>query len=183
MLDEREVHSPTTIGRTEFAECLRHLHDEHKGIALAHVRRALKEEPQNPFFLSYVGMLCAVVEKRYRTGEKLCREALEIKCNHAQLYLNLAEVYHQAGRDGDAIKMLRKGFISTGRDLRIRNALEKIGGRRSPMFSSLGRSHAINRILGQLRHRVIGPVFRGNVGSADITLDGFLTVPLQSARR
>src|ERR1700719_1286592 len=150
MLDEREVHSPTTIGRTEFAECLRHLHDEHKGIALAHVRRALKEEPQNPFFLSYVGLLCAVVEKRYRTGEKLCREALEIKCNHAQLYLNLAEVYHQAGRDGDAIDTLEKGLVSAGRDFRIRRALEKIGSRREPIVTFLPPSHPVNRTLGGL---------------------------------
>ena len=102
MLDEMGPYAPNGIGRTEFAECLRHLHDEHKGIALAHIRRALKAEPQNPFFLSYVGMLCAVAEKRYVAGEKLCREALEIKCNHAQLYLNLAEVYRHAGRHGDA---------------------------------------------------------------------------------
>jgi tetratricopeptide (TPR) repeat protein len=157
MLDEMGPHAPTGIGRTEFAACLRHLHDEHKGIALAHVRRALKAEPQNPFFLSYVGMLCAVVEKRYVAGEKLCREALEIKCNHAQLYLNLAEVYRQAGRHGDAMKTLQKGFVSTGHDLRIRMALEKIGGRRSPILSNLGRGHLLNRILGRLRHRMIGP--------------------------
>ena len=179
MLDEMEVHSPTTIGRTEFAECLRHLHDEHKGIALAHVRRALREEPQNPFFLSYVGMLCALVEKRYLVGERLCREALETKWNHPQLYLNLAEVYHQARRDGDATRTLRKGFISTGRDLRIRKALEKIDGRRPPILSSLRRGHLLNRILGRLRHRMIGQVFTGSIGSADITLDCFLTVPQQ----
>jgi Flp pilus assembly protein TadD len=157
MLDEMGPHAPTGVGRTEFAECLRHLHDEHKGIALAHIRRALKAEPQNPFFLSYVGMLCAVAEKRYVAGEKLCREALEIKCNHAQLYLNLAEVYRQAGRHGDAMKTLRKGFISAGRDLRIRMALEKIGGRRPPILSSLGRCHPLNRLLGRWRHRMIGP--------------------------
>ena len=157
MLDEMGPHAPTGVGRTEFAECLRHLHDEHKGIALAHIRRALKAEPQNPFFLSYVGMLCAVAEKRYVAGEKLCREALEIKCNHAQLYLNLAEVYRQAGRHGDAMKTLRKGFISAGRDLRIRRALEKIGGRRPPILSSLGRCHPLNRLLGRWRHRMIGP--------------------------
>ena len=156
MLDEREVHSPTTIGRTEFAECLRHLHDEHKGIALAHVRRALKEEPQNPFFLSYVGMLCAVLEKRYRTGEKLCREALEIKCNHAQLYLNLAEVYHQAGQTPEAIATLEKGLVSAGRDFRIRRALEKLGVRREPVLSFLGRSHALNQALGRWRQRMNG---------------------------
>src|ERR1700746_2763267 len=108
MLDEMGPHAPTGIGRTEFAECLRHLNDEHRGIALAHIRRALKAEPQNPFFLSYSGMLCAVAEKRYLAGEKLCREALEIKWNHAQLYLNLAEVYHQAGRDGEAKATLRR---------------------------------------------------------------------------
>jgi hypothetical protein len=77
-------------------------------------------------------MLSAVAEKRYVVGERLCREALELKCNHAQLYLNLAEVYHQAGRDGDAMETLRRGFISAGRDLRIRKELEKIGGRRPP---------------------------------------------------
>ena len=157
MLDEMGRGSLTGIGLVEFAECLRHLHDGHKGIALAHIRRALKAEPQNPFYLSYVGMLCAVAEKRYVVGERLCREALEIKCNHAQLYLNLAEVYRQAGRDGDAIKALRKGFVSAGRDARIRKALEKIGGRRPPILPSLGRCHLLNRLLGQLRHRMIGP--------------------------
>ena len=157
MLDEMGPYAPDGIGLAEFAESLRHLHDEHKGIALAHIRRALKAEPQNPFFLSYVGMLCAVAEKRFLAGEKLCREALGIKWNHPQLYLNLAELYRQAGRDGDAMKTLRKGFISAGRDLRIRMALEKIGGRRRPILSSLGRSHLLNRILGRLRHRMIGP--------------------------
>ena len=157
MLDEMGPHAPTGVGLAEFAECLRHLYDEHKGIALAHIRRALKAEPQNPFFLSYVGMLSAVAEKRYLAGEKLCREALEIKWNHPQLYLNLAEVYHQAGRDGDAMATLRRGFISAGRDVRIRRALEKIDGRRPPILSSLGRGHLLNRILGRLRHRMIGP--------------------------
>ena len=157
MLDEMGPHAPTGIGLAEFTECLRHLYDGHKGIALAHIRCALKAEPQNPFFLSYVGMLCAVAEKRYIAGEKLCREALEIKWNHAQLYLNLAEVYHQVGRDGEAMATLRKGFISAGRDIRIRRALEKLDARRPTILSSLGRGHFLNRILGRLRHRMIGP--------------------------
>jgi Flp pilus assembly protein TadD len=161
MLDEMGPYAPNGIGLAEFAECLRHLHDEHKGIALAHIRRALKAEPQNPFFLSYVGMLCAVAEKRYLAGEKLCREALEIKWNHPQLYLNLAELYHQAGRDGEAMATLRRGFISAGRDIRIRKLLEKIGGRRVPVLSSLERCHPLNRLLGRLRHRMIGPAVLG----------------------
>jgi len=67
MLDEMP-HAPTGVGLAEFTECLRHLYDEHKGIALAHIRRALKAEPQNPFYLSYVGMLSAVAEKTLSCG-------------------------------------------------------------------------------------------------------------------
>ena len=44
-----------------------------------------------------------MAEKRYAEGASLCREALEMKCNHAQLYLNLAELFHQEGRDREAM--------------------------------------------------------------------------------
>ena len=157
MLDGMGPTLPGAAGITEFKECLRQLRDGHKTAALAHVRRALNSEPRNPFYLSYEGMLSAVAEKRYAEGENLCREALEMKCNHAQLYLNLAELFHQEGRDGDALATLRKGFISAGRDVRIRRALEKMGGRRPPILSMFGRGHSLNRILGRLRHQMIGP--------------------------
>jgi hypothetical protein len=79
-----------------------------------------------------------------------------VKCNHAQLYLNLAEVYHQAGRTSEAIETLEKGLVSAGRDFRIRRALERIGMRRSPVLTFLHRSHPVNRTLGRLRHRFSG---------------------------
>jgi Flp pilus assembly protein TadD len=156
MLDEMGPTSPSGAGLTEFKECLRQLNDGHKTTALAHIRRALHSEPRNPFYLSYEGMLSAVSEQRYAEGENSCREALEMKCNHAQLYLNLAELFHEEGRDRDAMATLRKGFISAGRDERIRRALEKMGGRRPPILSMFGRGHSLNRILGRLRHQMIG---------------------------
>jgi hypothetical protein len=149
--------APTGPGVTEFKECLRHLHDGNKFVALLHARRALDREPRNPFYLSYVGVLVAITEKRYAYGESLCREALAMKYNHAQLYLNLAQVCHEAGRDRDATVTLQKGFISTGHDLRICRALEKVGGRRAPVMPFVHRTNSLNRILGRLRHRLIGP--------------------------
>jgi Flp pilus assembly protein TadD len=157
MLDEMEPTSLGDAGLTEFSKCLRHLNGGRKTAALFHIRRALNSEPRNPFYLSYEGMLSAVAEKRYVEGENSCREALEMKCNHAQLYLNLAELFHQEGRDREAMATLRKGFISAGRDVRIRRALEKIGGRRPPILPMFGRGHTFNRILGRLRHQMIGP--------------------------
>jgi predicted Zn-dependent protease len=150
--------APADAGVVEFKECLRRLRDGHPVEALSFARRALGSEPKNPFYLSYTGLLAAMAEKRYRDGEMLCREALGLKCNHAQLYLNLADVYQQAGRTGEAIETLEKGMVSAGRDLRIRRALQRLGLRRDPVVTFLHRAHPVNRALGRLRHRFSGPI-------------------------
>jgi tetratricopeptide (TPR) repeat protein len=149
--------SPTDAGMSDFKDCLKNLRDGRADDALLHARRALGVAPKNPFYLSYTGLLAALAEKRYGDGEALCQEALGMKHNHAQLYLNLAEVYHQAGRTPDAITTLEKGMMSSGRDFRLRRALEKLGVRREPVFTFLHRSHPLNRTLGKWRHRWSGP--------------------------
>ncbi len=149
--------SPSDAGMTDFKECLHRLRDGHPDEALLHARRALGVAPKNPFYLSYTGLLAALAEKRFGDAETLCQEAVGMRRNHAQLYLNLAEVYLQAGRTGEAIETLEKGLVSAGRDFRIRRALEKIGMRRPPVLTFLHRSHPLNRTLGKWRHRLTGP--------------------------
>jgi len=149
--------SPADAGMTDFKECLKQLRDGHPSDALLHARRALGIAPKNPFYLSYTGLLAALAEKRYADGEALCQEALGMRHNHAQLYLNLAEIYQQSGRTQEAIATLEKGLVSAGRDFRIRRALQKIGTRREPILGFLHRSHPMNRTLGRLRHRFTGP--------------------------
>ena len=149
--------SPSDAGMSDFKECLKHLRDGQPDEALQHARRALGVAHKNPFYLSYTGLLAALAERRFADAETLCREAVGMKHNHAQLYLNLADVYVQAGRNGDAIATLEKGLISAGRDFRIRRALEKLGVRRDPFFSFLHRGHPLNRTFGRWRHRFAGP--------------------------
>jgi len=153
------IAGPATVdaGMMEFKECLKRMRDGHPDEALGHARRALGAAPKNPFYLSYTGLLAAMADRRFADAETLCREALNLKCNHAQLYLNLAEVYTQAGRTTDAIDVLEKGMVSAGRDFRIRRALERIGVRRQPVLSFLHRSNPINVMLGRLRYRFAGP--------------------------
>lgn len=148
--------APIDAGMTEFKECLRNLRDGQPSEGLLHVRRALGIAPKNPFYLSYTGLLAAMAERRFGDAESLCQEALSMRHNHAQLYLNLAEVYQQSGRPSEAIETLEKGMVSAGRDFRIRRALEKLGTRREPVLSFLHRSHPLNRTLGRLRHRFHG---------------------------
>jgi len=149
--------SPADAGMSDFKECLKQLRDGHASEALSAARRALGIAPKNPFYLSYTGLLAAVAEKRYADGETLCMEALGMRHNHAQLYLNLAEIYQQSGRTQEAITTLEKGLVSAGRDFRLRRALQKIGSRREPMVTFLHRSHPVNRTLGKLLHKFAGP--------------------------
>lgn len=149
--------SPTDAGMSEFKECLKQLRDGHAEQALLHARRALGIAPKNPFYLSYTGLLAALSERRFGDAEMLCREAIDMRHNHAQLYLNLAEVYQSAGRTQEAIQVLEKGLVSAGRDFRIRRALQKMGVRREPVLTFLHRSHPLNKALGRWRHRLAGP--------------------------
>jgi tetratricopeptide (TPR) repeat protein len=150
--------SPMDAGMTDFKECLKQLRDGNPEDALMHARRALGIAPKNPFYLSYTGLLAVLAERRFGDGEALCQEALGMRHNHAQLYLNLAEVYQRAGRPQEAIQVLEKGLASAGRDFRIRRALEKIGTRREPVLSFLHRGHPVNRTLGRWRHQLTKPV-------------------------
>jgi hypothetical protein len=43
----------------------------------------------------------------------------------------------------------------TKRDVRLTRALGKLGLRRAPVLSFLGRKSAVNRRLGKLRHRAL----------------------------
>jgi tetratricopeptide (TPR) repeat protein len=140
----------------DFKHCLRNLRDGQPAEALLHARRALGAAPKNPFYLSYTGLLAAIAEKRYGDAESLCLEAVGMRHNHAQLYLNLAEVYYQAGRTEESVATLEKGLVSAGRDFRIRRALEKIGVRREPVLSFLDRSNRLNQALGKWRQRLNG---------------------------
>ena len=146
------------LGVSDFKECLKHLRERQPAEALRHVQRALETAPENPFYLSYSGLLLALTERRFSEGELLCAEAVGMLPQHPQLYLNLAEVYRGAGRRRETVELLERALRSAGRDFRIRRARASIGLRRKPVFSFLGRGHPLNRIAGRWRHRVMGPL-------------------------
>ena len=147
--------SPADAGMTDFKECLKLLRDGEPSEALLAARRALGVSPKNPFYLSYTGLLAAIAERRYADGESLCQEALGMRHNHAQLYLNLAEVYTTAGRREDAVETLQAGLKFARRDVRLNLALNRLMQRRAPVFSFLSRRHPLNRSVGKIRHRTL----------------------------
>ena len=139
----------------EFKTGLTLLRDRNADKALPHMRRAVELDKNNPYYMSYLGVVMARSEQKWAEAEKLCDSAVRMKRNQAQLYLNLAEVYATAGRKDDAVETLQAGLKYARRDVRLNLALNRLVTRRPPVFSFLSRRHPLNKSVGKLRHRTL----------------------------
>ena len=139
----------------EFKQGLTLLRDNYPRKALAHMQRAVELDKNNPYYMSYLGVVLARSEKKWAEAEELCDSAVRMKRNQAQLYLNLAEVYATAGRREDAVEALQSGLKFAQRDVRLNMALTRLAQRRPRVLGFLNRQHPLNRQLGALRHRTM----------------------------
>lgn len=144
-----------SVAITEFKQGVRMLSEARPYIALAHFRKAVDLEKNNPYYISFLGVSLARAERKWKTALELCELALSMKRNEPQLYLNLAEVYMSAGRREEALMTLDRAMASLGPQPRIKQARLKLGSRRSPALPFLDRQNILNRQLGLLRHRIL----------------------------
>ncbi|HEV2231970.1 MAG TPA: tetratricopeptide repeat protein [Terriglobia bacterium] len=123
--------------------------------ALVHLKNAVDLDKTNPFFLSYLGLVIAMVDGNFIEAEDLCDEAVRKQRTQPELYLNLAEVYRLAGKKEDAIDTLITGLKLTKQDARLAGALKKMGMRQPPVLTFLDRGNFLNVQLGKLRYKVL----------------------------
>ena len=123
--------------------------------ALEYLRRAAGLEPQNPYFLSVLGVCLARAQSKWTAGVELCKTAVNLKRKEAQLYVNLADVYVSAGRLDRAMETLDTALLDCKADAQIIRARGRLQKRRRPVLPFLERGNVLNRSLGQLRHRVL----------------------------
>jgi tetratricopeptide (TPR) repeat protein len=113
--------------------------------------------PYDPFVLSYLGCLQALVGKRYRTGIETCKKALALikksssfgeEMLYPVFYLNLGRAYVAAGKKKDALETFLNGlkFDNTNRDLQ--KEVRALGKRKAAPVSFLDRSNPINKYIG-----------------------------------
>jgi Flp pilus assembly protein TadD len=139
----------------EFKTGLTLLRDNYAIKALPHMRKAVDLDKNNPYYMSYLGVVLARSEQKWGEAERLCDTAVRMKRNQAQLYLNLAEVYATAGRREDAVETLQSGLKFARRDVRLSIAMNRLTERRPPVLSFLERRHPLNRQLGMIRHKTL----------------------------
>jgi tetratricopeptide (TPR) repeat protein len=139
----------------EFKTGLTLLRDNYANKALPHMKRAVDLDKNNPYYMSYLGVVLARSEQKWGEAERLCDTAVRMKRNQAQLYLNLAEVYATAGRRDEAVEALQSGLKYARRDVRLTIAMNRLAERRPPVLTFLERKHPLNRQLGILRHKTL----------------------------
>ena len=159
----REEYKPQR-SKVEYAEAIRlDLKDGNNKAALGSAREALVNFPSDPFFLSYVGYLMAIVENKPREGAIMCEEAIYIlrKAESADtafflplFCLHLGKAHLKADRKEAAINAFREGLKLDSRNCELLSEINAIGSRKGPVISFLRRSNLINKYLGKLRHEL-----------------------------
>src|SRR5207245_10463720 len=102
----------------------------------------------------------AYAEGKWADAERLCHTAVCRGRRQAQLYLNLAEVYAGSGQKQAAADTLTRGLHYMPDDMRLQGEMGKLATRRPPVLRFLPRAHAVNRMFGSLRHRVLSHIPR-----------------------
>jgi Flp pilus assembly protein TadD len=139
----------------EFKEGINLLRNGYSAKAIACLRHAAELDQQNPYYISFLGVSVARAKPKAAMAVNLCEEALRLKRDEPQLYLNLAEVYVSAERREEAVEILDLGLKRLGNNPRIKRERNALGNRGGQVLSFLPRQHFLNRTLGQLRHKTL----------------------------
>jgi tetratricopeptide (TPR) repeat protein len=106
-----------------------------------------------PVHNSFLALCIARERGQTKKAVALCRATLEEEPDNPVLYLNLGKIYLMQGRTEEAIEAYRKG-LSQGANEEIIAELGRIGKRRPPPLSFLGRNHPLNKYLGIILSRL-----------------------------
>lgn len=123
--------------------------------ASALLTEALKIAPDNPYYLSNLG-LCVGMEGNFLAGERMCRKALTYSPFVLLFFVNLGKVLSEAGRRKEARKCLMRAYMLDNTNAMAAIELSRMGIRRGRVFRFLNRDHPLNIFFGKLRHRILG---------------------------
>jgi predicted Zn-dependent protease len=125
--------------------------------AFEHLSRAYLSDPQNARYRSSYALALALVRGQFMGAVELARAAIRQEFYNPDLYLQLARIYLAFDFRAEAVRFLRRGLMVDPEHERIQRKLRELGVRRRPPLRFLPRNHPVNRLLGRLQARVLGP--------------------------
>ena len=130
----------------------------HSHEAFEHLSRAYLAEPQNARYRSSYALGLALVRGQFTGAVELARSAVRQEFYNPETYLSLARIYMAFDFKAEAVRFLRRGLMVDPEHERLQRKLHELGVRRRPPIRFLPRSHLLNRLLGRLHARMVGPV-------------------------
>ncbi|MEM1178543.1 MAG: hypothetical protein AAGM22_09370 [Acidobacteriota bacterium] len=119
------------------------------------------EDEVPPVFYAYLGYGLARFQGKMREGVKLCQRAAELDLLQPEASRLLAETLLLGDERRAANEAIERGLEIDPADASLLALKRGLGARRQPVLGFLPRHHRINRYLGRLRHRLLGPESRG----------------------
>lgn len=119
----------------------------------------------DPVAASYYALCLARVEACYDRAITLCFMAAEKDFCNPVIHLNLGRIFLEIGQKSKAIKTFKRGLVMDDSNKELIIEMEKLGLRRRPVISWLGRKNSLNVFLGKaasisLKHPVRRPAAR-----------------------
>jgi len=114
---------------------------------------AVSRQKQIPWVESALGYCLARERQEYNKGLNLCFLAIQEEPFNPAHYYQAGRIYLLARRKELAIKFFRRGLKLRGHKPII-DELRNLGIRKPPVFSSLPRQHALNRVFGLAFDRI-----------------------------
>lgn len=110
-------------------------------------RRLVDSGSDEPFHLSYCGLLTAAVSGQVRQGLELCERALRYGADEPEVVINLARVYEQHGARTRAVETLRRGLRHCPGHPALQQYIDRLSLHRRPPLSFVERNHPLNKFL------------------------------------
>jgi tetratricopeptide (TPR) repeat protein len=117
---------------------------------------ALEGSPEEPVYLSYLGLALAQARRNGKQAIELCERAARRHFYQADVFYNLGQVYLLSGQREKAHRAFSEGAQVDSTFARNFTALETMGVRSRPVFPFLPRRSVINKIAGLALARLGG---------------------------
>lgn len=99
-------------------------------------RSASTLSPDNPLYISYLGLILVRWERKGEEALKYAQEAVEKELHNSRLHVNLGIVYKILGDTEKAIKCFEESLTWNGNDARALEELQKIKNKKKNGFFS-----------------------------------------------
>lgn len=105
--------------------------------AVVAFKQAVQMMPEEPRYLSYLGLSLGLLDKKDILSIRLCEYALSLDETGAELYSNLGRLYHLQDDPGKAGEIFSRGIMNSEDAGFLKTEMEKLG-----LEKSFSRAHS-----------------------------------------